>query len=156
MMIKRVKLRVSVGRQRLGGLTPRNEARYVASIRKQLEAITDTYEGLVNELGKLGVDVLLEALQPTFKLSQKYVPRDTGALAASGFLGRDTRSKFPRVVLGYGRAGSPNYAIFVHEALHIPHKAPTRSKYLLAALEEDAGNIQRRILKGYAQAVGKV
>ena len=155
-MVKRIKLRASVGRQAITGLTPRNEARYVKSIRKQMKAITDNYEKLVGELGGTGVEILLDALQPTFDLSQKYVPVDTGELQQSGFLEIDRRSKFPWVVLGYGRAGKPNYTIFVHEILSLQHAAPTRAKFLLSALEEDEANIQRRIVREYKQAVGPI
>lgn len=153
-MVKKVKLRASIGRQNLTSLTPRNEARYVQSIRRQMKVITDNYEKFVNELGELGGDILLEALQPTFELSQKYVPRDTGALAASGFLKKDITSKFPRVVLGYGMGGAPHYTVFVHEIMRFTHKSPTRAKFLLSALEEDASNIQKRIVQGYQQATG--
>lgn len=153
-MVRKVKLRASVGRQRLTGATLRHEARYMSNIRKQMKTITDNYAKFVNELGDIGAEILLEALQPTFDLSQKYVPRDTGALADSGFLKKDTVSKFPRVVLGYGTGGAPHYAILVHELLHLKHASPTRAKFLLSALEEDAGNIQKRIVQGYQQATG--
>lgn len=153
-MVRKVKLRASVGRQRLTGATPRHEARYLSNIRKQMKAITDNYEKFVNELGDIGAEILLEALEPTFDLSQKYVPRDTGTLAESGFLEKDPNSKFPRVVLGYGKGGAPHYAILVHEVLHFKHAAPTKAKFLLSALEEDAGNIQKRIVRGYQQATG--
>jgi len=44
--------------------------------------------------------------------------------------------------------------VLVHEMVNIPHKAPTRSKFLLAALEEDQKNIQKRLTDGYLKAAG--
>ena len=153
-MAKRIKLRASVGRQNVTDVTPLNESRYVASIRAQLKVITDNFERVAQEMGGASAEVLYDALLPTFRLSQKYVPKDTGRLRDSGFIEKDERSKFPRVVIGYGKNGDPNYAIFVHEMVHISHAPPTRSKYLLSALEEDAASIQRRIVRGYKQMLG--
>ena len=155
-MVKRIKLRASVGRQNLTRSTSMYEANYLGDIRKQLKGITDNYEQLIEEIGNYSADVLLEALEPTFALSQKYVPVDTQKLKDSGFLEIDKSSKVPRVVLGYAKAGNPHYAILVHEMVNIQHASPTRSKYLLAALEEDADNIQKRIVVGYKKMLGNV
>lgn len=153
-MVKRIKIRASVGRQVLGANTPATGARYVSSIRAQMKKITDNYEKVVEEIGKVSADVLFEALEPTFALSQKYVPKDTGKLKASGFLKIDKVSKFPRVVIGYGKAGDPIYAGIVHERLDLSHTAPTRAKYLLSALEEEESNIQSRVIIGYKRLTG--
>lgn len=154
MGIKAVKLRVSVGRQNITALTPTTQTQYIKGIRNQMRQITSNYEKLISELQGQGAEVLLEALQPTFVLSQKYVPKDTGKLAASGFLEIDRRSRTARVVLGYGKGGEPHYAILVHELLHLQHKSPTRAKFLLSALEEENSNIQRRIVSGYRRVAG--
>lgn len=154
-MAKTIKLRASVGRQRMDPSIMRHEARYIASLRAQFKVITDNYERIVQAMkGKPSAEILLEALQPTFRLSQKYVPVLSGDLKASGFLEIDPSSKLPRVVIGYARGGSPHYAAHVHERVDIGHAPPTRSKFLLAALEEDNANIQKRIVRGYKQMLG--
>jgi len=116
--------------------------------------ITDNYQMIIDELGLQSVDVLYDALLPTFKLSQKYCPVDTQDLKDSGFLEKAASRSNPRVVIGYAKGGKPAYAAFVHELTHLYHKSPTRSKFLLAALEEDAGAIQQRIIKGYKVIMG--
>lgn len=154
-MAKTIKLRASIGRQRLDPRTIRHEARYIASLRAQFKVITDNCERIVQAMkGKPSAEILLDALQPTFRLSQKYVPVLSGDLKASGFLEIDSTSKFPRVVIGYARGGNPHYAALVHERVDIGHASPTRSKYLLAALEEDSANIQKRIVRGYKKMLG--
>lgn len=154
MTIKRVKLNASVGRQRITKNTPGNQVAYIKSIRDQLNTITKGYETLIAELGGQSAEVLYESLVPTFALSQKYVPVDTGKLKASGFLDVDKNATNPRVVIGYGKEGNPEYAVFVHELMEVNHKAPTRAKFLLAALEEDENNIQTRIVQGFKKILG--
>lgn len=96
-------------------------------------------------------DVMYDALEPTFELSQKYVPVDTGELKDSGYLDITKRGKNPVVEIGYGRDGAP-YAVYVHEMPHY-HKPPTRFKYLQGALDEDYNQILNRIVRGAAAAV---
>lgn len=155
-MVKRVRVNASVGRQRITSLTPENSAAYVNSIRTAMNNIVANYQMIIDELGLQSVDVLYDALEPTFQLSQKYCPVDTGELKESGFLEKQPSRTSPRVVIGYAKGGKPGYAAFVHELTHLNHKAPTRSKFLLAALEEDAGAIQQRIIKGYKDLMGFV
>lgn len=154
-MVKPIKLRASVGRQNVTSSTPYNQIDHIGNIRKQLQAITKNYENFLEELGAQSADVLYDALKPTFDLSQKYVPVDTQVLKESGFLEIDKTSKSPRVVIGYGRGGKPHYTVFVHEMVNMQHDAPTRSKFLLAALEEDENAIQQRIVNGYKRVLGK-
>ena len=150
-MAQRIRLNASVGRQRVTKLTPGNEALYVSSVRSAMQGIIRNYEKLINGLEGASADILYDALLPTFKLSQKYCPKDTGALVDSGFLEKVGKSK---VVIGYAKGGYPHYGVFVHELTHLNHKSPTRSKFLLAALEQDAKAIQRRIIRGYKDVVG--
>lgn len=151
-MVKRI--RASIGRQRLGGNITPEEIGYVSSIRQQFDRVLQNYEDLVKGLREVTPEVLYEALEPTFELSQKYVPVDTGKLKASGFLEMDQNPRNPRVVMGYGRGGDPTYAASVHERVDYRHKDPTKAKYLLTAIEEDANEIQQRIIRGYKQATG--
>lgn len=92
-------------------------------------------------------EAMYDALEPTFDLSQVYVPKDTGELAESGFLDITRKGKGgAQVEIGYGRGGAP-YAVYVHEMVNISHEAPTRSKYLEAALDEDYYEILKRIVR---------
>lgn len=150
----KTKIRLSVGRQNISREAYRHEVDFIASVRTQFKQISDNYEKIVNGLKGVSVEVLLDALRPTYELSQKYVPVDTGDLKESGFLERDKGSKYPRVVMGYGRGGIPNYAALVHERMDLQHMAPTKAKYLLSALEEDAPNIQNRIVADYKKIIG--
>jgi hypothetical protein len=95
---------------------------------------------------------MVDALRPTFELSQKYVPVDTGELKASGYLRSGSQGKRKLAEMGYGRGGQAPYATFVHERTDIAHKAPTSAKFLQRALDEDYYAILPRIaagMKGY-------
>lgn len=153
-MAQKINLTASVGRQRVTALTPGNESNYAGSIRDAMKAITGKYEKLINGLEGASAGILLDALKPTFALSQKYCPKDTRALVNSGFLETTGQGKGSRVVIGYAKGGKPHYAAFVHELTHLRHASPTRSKFLLTALEQDARGIQQRIVRGYKSAVG--
>lgn len=91
-------------------------------------------------------EVMYDALEPTFELSQVRVPVDTGELKDSGYLDITHRGKNPVVEIGYGRGGAP-YAIYVHEMPHY-HKPPTTYKYLQGPLDEDYIQILNRIIAG--------
>jgi len=98
--------------------------------------------------------IVVDALKPTFEKSQKYCPKDTGDLVSSGYL--ESRKFRGNVVaeIGYARGNKPSYAIYVHEMLEYRHKAPTRAKFLEAAIDEDLSDIQGRILKNLKIASG--
>ncbi|MEB3012856.1 hypothetical protein VJI77_07640, partial [Parvimonas sp. D2] len=56
-------------------------------------------------------------------------------------------------VIGFGRGGNPSYAVYVHE-MPFAHKAPTRSKFLQAALDEDMGEIESKLAASVKYASG--
>ncbi len=87
---------------------------------------------------------LVEALRPTMELSLTYVPKDTGALAASAYLEVAPFRNGARAEMGYGKGGDPEYAIYVHEVPY-KHAAPTTYKFLQRAIDEDWHNIVQRI-----------
>lgn len=93
-------------------------------------------------------EVMVEALKPTFQLSQTYVPVDSGELHNSGYLEIVRRSGRRVAEMGYGKGGSAPYAAYVHERTDLAHKSPTRSKFLQAALDEDYYNVLTRIVAG--------
>jgi len=106
------------------------------------------------DLKKVTPEILIDSLTPTFKKSLVYVPKKTLALMHSGYLEVRERGTVIQAELGYGRGGIPHYAVYVHEATWIPHQAPTRSKYLQAAIEEDIDAIAKRVVKGYQKKTG--
>jgi hypothetical protein len=152
-MVKKLHLKASVGRIRnRKGVQP-FEAGYIESVKSSFKGILDNMQQFVDWVPQTTSEILYDALIPTFNKSQVYTPVDTGDLKRSGFLEQEATKNGARVVIGYGRAGNPNYAAFVHERVDIPHAAPTRSRFLAAALEEDQGDIQNRIIQGYKQAL---
>lgn len=107
------------------------------------------FNEFVNDLeDKVTPEVMIEALKPTFQLSQTYVPYDTGELHESGYLEIVRRGGRRVAEMGYGKGGGASYAAYVHERVDIAHKSPTRSKFLQAALDEDYFNILNRIAAG--------
>jgi hypothetical protein len=122
-------------------------ARYADSMRAQSKQVSDMFNNVIADIKDVTADVLYEALQQVFDLSQDYVPVDTGDLKESGFLEKQTFPGGCRVVMGYGRGGDPGYATLVHERVDIAHEAPTRSKFLLAAIEEKTGDVYADIVR---------
>ncbi len=114
-----------------------------------MRGVLRNYERLIGHMEMATPEILMEAMEPTFDKSQDYCPEDTGELRESGYLEITQFRKQPRVEIGYGRGGEPEYAVAVHENLEWRHKAPTRAKWLQIAVEEDAQAIQGRIIRQY-------
>lgn len=111
--------------------------------------IIANYIDLVEHLEGITPEILMDALEPTFEISQEYCPEDTGRLKDSGYLEITEFRGRPSVEIGYGRGGEPPYAATVHENMEWRHKAPTRAKWLQVALTEDEQNIQARLAYDY-------
>ena len=135
-----------VGRKRLSGREDSFEQSDTRAARGDMKAVIAQYRRFVKKVEDVTPQILLEALQPTFEKSQTYVPQLTGALKASGYLEITSFRGTPRVEIGYGRGGEPEYAAQQHENLDFHHRAPERAKFLQSALEEDAAEIQARIV----------
>jgi len=117
--------------------------------RLGMNEIMANYKKLIGHLEGITPGILYNALEPTFEISLRYCPKDTGALRNSGYLETTTFRGIPTVQMGYGKGGYPAYAATVHENLEWRHKEPTRAKWLQVALAEDEQNIQRRIVEQY-------
>jgi hypothetical protein len=141
-----VKSSFSVGRRRLS--SGASNAGYTRDARASMAQVIANYRTFVRNLKVEVPKVLYDALEPTFNLSQVYVPKDTGTLKASGFLIIDGSTERPHVSMGYGANNSPPYAAKVHENMEFRHKSPTRAKFLQVAIEEDYNNILNRIVYG--------
>ena len=138
--------RATVGRKRLSRGVDSLTVTQTMDARAAMRNIIRRYQRFVHNVEDAMPDAIFNALVPTYNKSQVYVPKDTGALADSGYLEiTDFRGK-PRVEIGYGGGGDPEYAVKVHETMEYRHKAPTRAKWLQIALEEDEQAIQQRIV----------
>lgn len=146
-MVKRYRppFKVSVGRGRIPYTDTSSASDFERGVRKQIRDVVGNFTAWVKHMEIESGAVLKEALEPVFELSQVYVPRDTQALAKSGYL--EVRRIGARNVaeLGYARAGRPSYAAFVHENLEMYHKAPTQAKFLERAILEEEFKMQKRI-----------
>lgn len=136
-----------VGRKRLAKSLSTSVQSDTLSARAGMAQIIRNYRKFVQNVEEAVPDILYEALIPTFEKSQEYCPKDTGALRESGYLEITEFRRRPRVEIGYGLGGEPEYTAKVHENMEYKHKAPTRAKWLQIALEEDAEAIQMRIIK---------
>lgn len=146
----------SLGRKvfRGGRRAMTSERDFAQSIRAQMGAIEQSYAAWIGNIDDQGAEILLEALRPTFDKSQILVPVDTGALKESGYLEARQQRGHSQVEIGYGRAGQPEYTVFVHENLDVAHQPPTQAKFLQDPLEEDEPDIQERLIEGIRIAAG--
>jgi hypothetical protein len=94
-------------------------------------------------------EIMLDALQPTKDKADLYCPKKTLALVNSGYLEITGTGSRARVEMGYAKGGSPSYAVYVHEIVEYHHEAPTRSKWLQAAMFEDLNQIWANLCSNY-------
>lgn len=126
-----------------------SSAAYLHYMREAMNGMTRKYEEVFKQVKDMTPEIMKEALEPTFELAKYYTPVKSGDLKRSGYLEiRQFRGQ-PRVEMGFARGGNPNYAAFVHERVDIPHAAPTRSKFLEAAMIQDLSDIRHRLINTY-------
>ena len=142
-------LKFRAGRFAIRGSLDPTSTSYTQQMRTQMKEIESRLKEVLNAVDEHSLEALDRVLRPTFELSQKYVPVDTGDLKASGFLEVTSSGGRDNATIGYGKGGKPPYTVFVHEMTEIPHKQPTRSKFLQAASEEDFDNIRDRVVEEY-------
>lgn len=154
-MVRRFRpIRAKVGKQSIPNTASQTEAEFTAAVNRQLGDLVDNFKAFVAHMQDVSADVLYDALEPTFRKSQRYAPVKTKALVNSGYLEKRQFRGESVVEIGYGKGGEPHYAPYVHERLDLQHKSPTKAKFLQAALEEDANSIQSRIVRGMKEASG--
>jgi hypothetical protein len=110
------------------------------------------YEKLIRSMKSATPDILYNAMIPVFEKSQEYVPKDTGALEASGVLEVST-GEFPAATITYGDKDTW-YAALVHEFVWLNHEPPTRAKYLQNAMEEEIDSFLVSMAVDYATLLG--
>lgn len=147
-MAKRLKM--VMGLQSVKSPRFTSEAGFVEAMNAQVKDITDSIVDILNQFEDATPEVVMDALEPTFEKSKLYCPKDTHELVESGYLEVVKRGKSPYVEMGYAKGGKPRYAVYVHEMTGYKHEAPTRSKWLQHAVQEDLGSISSRLSAGYA------
>lgn len=119
----------------------------------QGRAITDSLLEIYRSFEIMSPDVMMDALEPTFQISQDWCPVDTGDLKASGYLAVTEYRGKPRVEIGYAKGGTPWYAEQVHEDVEMQHTPPTRAKWLQQAVMFDLNGIWHRLGLGYMKLI---
>lgn len=136
-------LKLSVGRQFVQAGNTSASGFLSRQARKQFDAVEANFAKFVQHMGDQAPEILKEAMEPTFEKSKVYCPKETGALVNSGYMEVEKFRGGARLELGYAKGNSPDYAIYAHE-MPYAHDAPTRSKWLQAAVDEDRDDIQKR------------
>lgn len=113
--------------------------------------ITDKLSKILQSFKGVAEPAMMEALEPTFQITQDWCPTATGKLKSSGYLAVAEFRGEPRVEIGYGKGGVPEYAPLVHERVEVHHKAPTRAKWLEQGVLADTNGIMHRIQLAYAR-----
>jgi hypothetical protein len=149
---KRLRVKANIGKSR--GAAGRFHASHTAAAQRSAKAITDEILRIFDQFEEASEEIMLEALEPTMALADSYCPVDTGAMLASGYLEVTTFRGKPRVEIGYGKGGVPDYTAYVHENMEMSHDPPTRAKWLQAAVMEDLGGIYSRLGAGYKRFMG--
>jgi hypothetical protein len=137
-------VKIEIGKRNIRTREVGSAAELGRELKAAMVQVAQDFGFFVDKLEGFLPEDLKSALEPTFELSQVYVPKDKGVLADSGYLEVVPYRSGARVEIGYGRGGQPPYAIYVHE---VPrwHAPPTRDKFLEAAIDEDYYNILQRV-----------
>lgn len=137
-------IKIGVGKQNIRVDATGSAATLGRQANAAFSEIADNLQWFVNQLEGYLPEDLRWAMEPTFELSQKYCPVETGDLLASGYLEVEGFRGGARVEIGYGKNNFPDYAIYVHEMPHY-HVPPTSDKFLQKAIDEDYYNILQRV-----------
>lgn len=104
-----------------------------------------------SKVGKAALAGMVEHAQHVMTLSRAQVPRSTGALAESGYVGVPLATRYTVTVpLGYGGPNdqvnpitgqlASKYAVPVHERVEVPHENG-KAKFLEDPLNESAAHL---------------
>lgn len=151
-MVTGIKLKMGKVNVRTTGFP--SEANFVKQVNQGMRALEKNLLWVIEQFEDVTPDIMKDALQPIFDKSQEYVPKRTRALMNSGYVEVVERRGRPYVELGYAAGGKPDYAAYVHENTEMPHAAPTRAKFLEAAINEEIGTTIDRLEAGYRNFMG--
>ena len=140
-------VRFSVGSRRITSNVPSAQAGATRDLRVQMASIEKKVKQAIQNIDNLIPEAIHYGLQPIYDKSQIYVPVLTGDLKISGFITTSKTSRGATGAIGYGAAGDPFYAIWVHERLDLKHESPTQAKFLEAAVHEKLHRVRTRILE---------
>lgn len=143
------RLKVKVGLTSVRSPRYPSEPAFVKMMNDQVAEIVGALTDIMEQTGDVSPEIAMDALEPTFEKSKVYCPKDTHELVNSGYLEIVRRGPAPYVEMGYAKGGKPRYAPYVHEITSYRHEAPTRSKWLQHAVQEDMGSFQSRLAEGY-------
>lgn len=153
-MTARRRLKINIGRQFSGSRYP-SESGYVSSINAQWKVIENKILSIFKQFEDASEDIMLDALEPTFeKARDVYCPHWKGPLRASGYLEVASFRGKPRIEIGFGKGGKPDYAVYVHERTDQYHEPPTQAKFLQRAVLEDLNEIYHRLGANYKAFMG--
>lgn len=144
--------RINVGKLSSRSPTYPSEAGYISSIRDQFKDLERLLGAIADQVEEMTPQIMLTALQPTFEKACVYCPKLTGDLVNSGYLEITGTGARARVEMGFAKGGTPAYGVYVHEMTEYHHAAPTRSKFLQAAMMEDLNEIFSRLSIEYQYA----
>lgn len=140
------RVNVSVGTRSIRGSQRSSVVDYTRIVRQQMKGIQHNLDKIIRQVENVTPEALDYAVRPIYEQSQVYCPVDTGALKESGYLVvRRDGKRGAQVEVGYGRAGKPFYAVFVHEMMDLYHEPPTRAKWLESAFKEGMDQIPVRL-----------
>lgn len=145
---RRKVVKLGVGKQYVRRAVSPSEPGYVSKVREQTRAMEKAFADVIAQLEGMTPQIIMDALQPTYKLAQSYTPKDTGALLGSGYLQVTSFRGKPRVEMGFGKGGFPSYTVFVHE-VPAQHAFPTSWKFLEKAVTEDMPQVIGRLQASY-------
>lgn len=148
------RLHLYMGRRNVSRTGTDSRAVLERQLADSMRDITDNLQQFIDHLNDVAPDILVEALEPTLGKSLDQVPRDTEELADSAYLEAEKYRGGARAVLGYGRNGTPDYAIFVHEMQEYAHADGTKAKFLQDPLDEDYFSIIQALPRLINQAAG--
>lgn len=118
---------------------------FTSGSRTDMAAVVDRFANFLQGIENANADALEIALAPTFDKAVTYCPVDSGKLVNSADIQLATKSDGSAVCrISFGGKGDVHYAAIVHERTDLHHHAPTRSKFLQAAVEEDLRSMKRR------------
>lgn len=152
MATKQFRPKAIMGKQQFAGSNTSSEAALNRQFNASMGEVMGNLNDFIRHMEDVSPDIVADALEPTFGKAIDYCPKDTHELVNSAFLETENFRGGARCVIGFGRGGKPSYAIYVHE-MPYNHQAPTRSKFLEAAVDEDLETIKRsipQIVRGYA------
>jgi len=147
-------VRLKVGKTSVRVASYPSEPFFVRQVNAGMKAIQDDLLYIIQQFEDVTPEAMLEAMQPIFDESQVLVPVDTGRLKESGYIEIVEFRGNPKVEIGYAKGGDPDYAVYVHEMIEIPHKPPTQAKFLEKAVNDGMGSLIDTLAAQYKEFMG--